>query len=67
MNLTQQKLESLLTQLNMAQSKHPVSKMQVAMLKARIAELRAQIEAEHVPVEPEEVYSPHTVVIGCAV
>lgn len=33
-------------------------------LRHTIAELRAQIEAEYVPVEPLEVYSPHTIVIG---
>lgn len=46
----------------MAQARHPVSTIQVAILKAQIRALRAQLEAEHVPVEPLEVYSVHTVV-----
>lgn len=32
-------------------------------LRRTIAEMQAQVEAEHVPVEPLEVYSPHAVVI----
>ena len=35
-------------------------------LRRTITEMQAQIEAEHVPVEPLEVYSPHTVVIASA-
>lgn len=64
MSLDQTILDSLLTQLGMAQTKHPVSTIQVALLKAQIRTLRAKIEAEHVPVEPLEVYSPHMIVIG---
>lgn len=64
MSLDQTILDGLLTQLGMAQTKRPVSTIQVAILKAQIRKLRAQIEAEYVPVEPLEVYSPHTIVIG---
>lgn len=64
MSIDQTILDGLLTQLNMAQAKHPVSTIQVAILKAQIRELRAKIEDEHVPVEPLEVYSPHMIVIG---
>ena len=56
MNLDHQRLDSLRSQLQMAQSKCPVSKMQVALLRAQIKALEADIQ----PVEPVEVYSPHT-------
>ena len=56
MNLNQQRLDSLIAQLEMAQSRHPVSKMQVALLRAEIKVIEESIQ----PVEPEEVYSPHT-------
>jgi hypothetical protein len=59
MNLNQQRLDSLHAQLQMAQSRHPVSKMQVALLKAQIKALEADIK----PVEPEEVYSVHTMIL----
>lgn len=64
MSLDQTILDGLLTQLGMAQTKHPVSTIQVAMLKAQIKDQQDRIEAEHVPAEPLEVYSPHTMVIG---
>lgn len=35
-------------------------------LRRTIAQMQAQIEVEHVPVDPLEVYSPHTVVIASA-
>ena len=62
MSLDQIRLDGLLSQLNMALARNPVSTIQVAMLKAQIKELRAKIEDEHVPVDPTEVYSPHTMV-----
>lgn len=43
MNLTQQKLDSLTAQLNMALAKHPPSTMQIALLKAQIRELQAKV------------------------
>jgi hypothetical protein len=43
----------------MAQTRYPVSKIQVALLQAKIKELQDHIR----PVEPEEVYSPHTIII----
>lgn len=43
MNLTQQKLDGLLTQLAMAQSKNPPSAIQIAMLKAQIKDLQAKV------------------------
>lgn len=64
MSIDQTILDGLLTQLGMAQTKLPASTIQVAILKAQIRTLRAKIEVEHVPVEPLEVYSPHTMVIG---
>lgn len=33
-------------------------------LRNLIARMRAQVEAEHVPIDKPEVYSPHTMVIG---
>ena len=47
MNLNQQRLDSLLAQLNMALARQPVSAFQVAMLRAQIRDLRAKIEAGH--------------------
>lgn len=35
-------------------------------LRRTIAEMQAQVEAEHVPIDKPEVYSPHTLVIGGA-
>lgn len=43
MNLTQQKLDSLLAQLNMAYAKNPVSGLQIALLKAQIKALREMV------------------------
>ena len=40
MKLTQQKLDGLIAQLNMAQAKPNPSSLQIAMLKAKINELR---------------------------
>lgn len=63
MTLSQKKLDGLIAQLGMAQARHPVSTIQVAILKAQIRTLRAQIEAEHVPIDKPECYSVHTLVI----
>jgi len=48
MTLNQQRLESLLSQLNMAMARNPVSAIQVAMLKSQIRDLKAKIEAGRV-------------------
>ena len=44
MKLNQARLDSLLAQLNLALTGSPVSAIQVAMLRAQIADLRAQIQ-----------------------
>lgn len=64
MSLDQTILDGLLTQLNMAQAKHPVSTIQVAVLRAQIQEQQNIIEADYMPADKPEVYSPHTIVIG---
>lgn len=43
MTLTQQKLDGLLAQLNMALAKHPPSTIQIALLKAQIRDLQAKV------------------------
>lgn len=43
MNLTQQRIDSLKTQLAMAQAKSPPSAIQIAALKAQIKELQAKV------------------------
>jgi len=58
-SLDQTRLANLQAQLQMAQTRYPVSKIQVALLQAKIKELQDHIR----PVEPEEVYSPHTIII----
>lgn len=35
-------------------------------LRRTIAEMQAQVDAEHVPIDKPEVYSPHTLIIGGA-
>lgn len=44
MNLNQSKLDSLLSQLNMALAKHPPSAIQIAMLRAQIREFRGKVK-----------------------
>ena len=43
-DLNQQRIDSLLSQLNLALARNPVSAMQMAMLKAQIRDLRALIQ-----------------------
>ena len=62
MNLDHQRLDSLLAQLNMAFASDKCSPQRIVQLQVDIALLREKIALEHVPVEPDEVYSPHTVV-----
>lgn len=59
MNFDRQKLESLQSQLMMAQSRYPVNKMQIALLKAQIKFILDGMK----PVNPQEVYSPHTLIL----
>lgn len=49
MSLDQQKLDGLLAQLEMAQTKYPVSTIQIAILKARIWELQKKMESLNAP------------------
>jgi ribosomal protein S15P/S13E len=58
-SLDQTRLANLQAQLQMAQTRYPVSKIQVALLQAKIKELQDHIR----PVEPVECYSPHTIII----
>ena len=60
MSLDQIRLDSLLSQLAMAIASNKWER--IARLKIEIAYLRNKIEDEHVPVDPTEVYSPHTMV-----
>ena len=62
MNLDHQRLDSLLSQLNMAFASDKCSPQRIVQLQVDIALLREKIASEHIPVEPDEVYSPHTVV-----
>ena len=59
-DLNHQRLDSLLSQLNMAFASDKCSPQRIIQLQVDIALLREKIASEHVPVEPEEVYSPHT-------
>ena len=61
-DLDHQRLDSLLSQLNMAFASDKCSPQRIVQLQVDIALLREKISREHVPVEPDEVYSPHTVV-----
>ena len=62
-NLNHQRLDSLLAQLNMAFASDKCSPQRIVQLQVDIALLREKISREHVPVEPEEAYSPHTIVL----
>jgi len=44
----------------MAFASDKCSPQRIVQLQVDIALLREKIASEHVPVEPEEVYSPHT-------
>jgi len=59
-DLDHQRLDSLLAQLNMAFASDKCSPQRIVQLQVDVALLREKIASEHVPVEPEEVYSPHT-------
>ena len=59
-DLDHQRLDSLLSQLNMAFASDKCSPQRIVQLQVDIALLREKIASEHVPVEPEEVYSLHT-------
>ena len=61
-DLDHQRLDSLLAQLNMAFASDKCSPQRIVQLQVDIALLREKIAREHIPVEPDEVYSPHTVV-----
>ena len=61
-DLDHQRLDSLLAQLNMAFASDKCSPQRIVQLQVDIALLREKIALEQAPVEPEEVYSPHTVV-----
>ena len=62
-DLDHQRLDSLLSQLNMAfASDNKCSPQRIIQLQVDVALLREKIASEHVQVEPEEVYSPHTIV-----
>ena len=59
-DLDHHRLDSLLSQLNMAFASDKCSPQRIVQLQVDIALLREKIASEHVPVEPEEVCSPHT-------
>jgi len=61
-DLDHQRLDSLLAQLNMAFASDKCSPQRIVQLQVDIALLREKIAREHIPVEPDEVYSSHTVV-----
>ena len=61
-DLDHQRLDSLISQLNMAFASKNCSPQRIVQLQVDVALLREKIASEHVPVELEEVYSPHTVV-----
>ena len=62
-DLDHQRLDSLLSQLNMAFASDKCSPQRIVQLQVDIALLREKIALEQAPVEPEEVYSPHTIVL----
>jgi len=47
----------------MAFASDKCSPQRIVQLQVDIALLREKISREHVPVEPEEAYSPHTIVL----
>ena len=59
-DLDHQRLDSLLSQLNMAFASDKCSPQRIIQLQVDIALLREKIAREHVPIEPDEAYSPHT-------
>ena len=59
-DLDHQRLDSLLAQLNMAFASDKCSPQRIVQLQVDVALLREKIASEHAPVEPDEVYSPHT-------
>jgi len=63
-DLDHQRLDSLLAQLNMAFASDKCSPQRIVQLQVDIALLREKIARERVPVEPDEVYSVHTIVLG---
>jgi len=62
-DLNHQRLDSLLSQLNMAFASDKCSPQRIVQLQVDVALLREKIALEQAPVEPEEVYSPHTIVL----
>ena len=62
-DLDHQRLDSLLSQLNMAFASDKCSPQRIVQLQVDIALLREKIAREHVPIEPDEAYSPHTIVL----
>ena len=63
-DLNHQRLDSLLSQLNMAFASDKCSPQRIVQLQVDVAMLREKIAREHVPIEPDEVYSVHTIVLG---
>ena len=63
-DLDHQRLDSLLAQLNMAFASDKCSPQRIVQLQVDVALLREKIILEQAPVEPEEVYSVHTIVLG---
>jgi len=59
-DLDHQRLDSLLAQLNMAFASDKCSPQRIIQLQVDIALLREKIAREHVPIEPDAAYSPHT-------
>ena len=59
-DLDHQRLDSLLSQLNMAFASDKCSPQRIVQLQVDIALLREKIALEQAPVEPDEAYSPHT-------
>ena len=62
-DLDHQRLDSLLAQLNMAFASDKCSPQRIIQLQVDIALLREKIAREHVPIEPDEAYSLHTIVL----
>ena len=62
-DLDHQRLDSLLAQLNMAFASDKCSPQRIVQLQVDIALLREKIARERVPIEPDGVYSPHTIVL----
>lgn len=60
MSLSQTLLENARAELELANMSG--NEARELELRQMIVEMQAQVEAEHAPVEPTEVYSPHTIV-----